>query len=84
MSVHEFSCPVLERIWGNPDTILLIFAGGAAEFAATKAVDWLFFTNALPADPLGRFFRRCGLPARGCPITVPVNTYNAGILGGAP
>jgi hypothetical protein len=36
--------------------LLLIFAGGAAEFAVIKAVDWLFFTNALPQDPLGRFF----------------------------
>jgi uncharacterized protein (DUF2236 family) len=35
---------------------LLFFAGGAAEFAAIKAVDWLFFTNALPAAPIDRFF----------------------------
>jgi uncharacterized protein (DUF2236 family) len=51
-----YTNPVLQRIWGSPDAILLIFAGGAAEFAAIKAVDWLFFTNALPADPIGRFF----------------------------
>ncbi|MCE7990201.1 MAG: DUF2236 domain-containing protein [Caldilinea sp. CFX5] len=56
MSSHPFTCPSLQRIWGSPDAILLIFAGGAAEFAAIKAVDWLFFTNALPADPIGRFF----------------------------
>jgi uncharacterized protein (DUF2236 family) len=47
---------VLQRIWGSPDALMLIFAGGAAEFATIKAVDWLFFTNALPADPIGRFF----------------------------
>jgi hypothetical protein len=31
----------------------LFFAGGAAEFAAIKAVDWLFFTGRLPAAPVG-------------------------------
>lgn len=56
MSSHQFTCPALQRIWSSPDAILLIFAGGAAEFSALKAVDWLFFTNALPADPIGRFF----------------------------
>lgn len=56
MSSHPFTCPPLQRIWGSPDAILLIFAGGAAEFSAIKAVDWLFFTNALPSDPIGRFF----------------------------
>ena len=43
------SSPVTRRIWGSPDAILLFFAGGAAEFAAIKAVDWLFFTGRLPA-----------------------------------
>jgi hypothetical protein len=56
MQPNPFTCPAAQRIWSSPDAILLIFAGGAAEFAAIKAVDWLFFTNALPADPLGRFF----------------------------
>lgn len=56
MSSHSFTCPTLQRIWSSPDAILLIFAGGAAEFSTIKAVDWLFFTNALPADPIGRFF----------------------------
>jgi hypothetical protein len=56
MSTHPFTCPVIQRIWGSPEAILLFFAGGAAEFAALKAVDWLFFTNSLPAAPLGRFF----------------------------
>ena len=56
MSPHPFTCPVIQRIWGSPDAILLFFAGGAAEFAAIKAVDWLFFTNRLPAAPIERFF----------------------------
>jgi uncharacterized protein (DUF2236 family) len=47
---------VVRRIWGTSDTILFIFAGAAAEFALNKAVDWLFFTGRLPADPLGRLF----------------------------
>jgi uncharacterized protein (DUF2236 family) len=47
---------VVRRIWGKPDTVLFIFAGAAAEFALNKAVDWLFFTGRLPADPLGRLF----------------------------
>lgn len=47
---------VVRRIWGNPDTVLFVFAGAAAEFALNKAVDWLFFTGRLPADPLGRLF----------------------------
>lgn len=47
---------VVRKIWGNGDTILFIFAGAAAEFALNKAVDWLYFTGRLPADPLGRLF----------------------------
>ena len=47
---------VVRKIWGNSDTILFIFAGAAAEFALNKAVDWLYFTGRLPADPLGRLF----------------------------
>ena len=47
---------VVRKIWGNGDTILFIFAGAAAEFALSKAVDWLYFTGRLPADPLGRLF----------------------------
>ncbi len=47
---------VVRQIWGKSDTILLIFAGAAAEFALNKAVDWLYFTGRLPADPLGRLF----------------------------
>jgi hypothetical protein len=47
---------VVRKIWGNADTILLIFGGAAAEFALNKAVDWLYFTGRLPADPIGRLF----------------------------
>jgi uncharacterized protein (DUF2236 family) len=47
---------IVRRIWGRTDTVLLIFAGAAAEFALNKAVDWLYFTGRLPADPLGRLF----------------------------
>jgi ER-bound oxygenase mpaB/B'/Rubber oxygenase, catalytic domain len=46
----------VRQIWGNADTILLIFCGSAAEFSLNKAVDWLYFTGKLPADPLGRLF----------------------------
>jgi len=47
---------IVRQIWGSADTILFIFAGAAAEFALNKAVDWLYFTGRLPADPLGRLF----------------------------
>lgn len=47
---------IVRTIWGKSDTILFIFAGSAAEFALNKAVDWLYFTGKLPADPLGRLF----------------------------
>lgn len=47
---------IVREIWGKADTILLIFAGAAAEFALNKAVDWLYFTGRLPSDPLGRLF----------------------------
>ncbi len=47
---------VVRSIWGKADTVLFIFAGAAAEFALNKAVDWLYFTGHLPADPLGRLF----------------------------
>ncbi|MBC8054841.1 MAG: DUF2236 domain-containing protein [Sphingobacteriaceae bacterium] len=47
---------IVRKIWGCSDTILFIFAGASAEFALNKAVDWLYFTGKLPADPLGRLF----------------------------
>ncbi|MCD8739651.1 DUF2236 domain-containing protein [Mucilaginibacter roseus] len=47
---------IVRQIWGNADTVLFIFAGAAAEFALNKAVDWLYYTGKLPADPLDRLF----------------------------
>jgi hypothetical protein len=47
---------IVRTIWGNPDLVLLIFAGSAAEFALNRAVDWLFFTGEIPRDPIGRLF----------------------------
>ena len=51
---------IVREIWGKSDTILFIFAGASAEFALNKAVDWLYFTGKLPADPLGRLFSTVG------------------------
>jgi hypothetical protein len=45
---------IVRTIWGRSDLILLIFAGAAAEFALNRAVDWLFFTNRIPQDPIAR------------------------------
>ena len=47
---------IIRRIWSDADVILLIFGGAAAEFALNRAVDWLFFTGKLPADPIARLF----------------------------
>jgi uncharacterized protein (DUF2236 family) len=47
---------IVRRIWGDADVVMLIFGAGAAEFALNRAVDWLFFTGAIPSDPLGRLF----------------------------
>ena len=47
---------IVRDIWGNSDTILLIFAGASAEFALNKAADWLYFTGKLPKNPLDRLF----------------------------
>lgn len=56
MEVFVASDSIVRRIWGKGDTILFIFAGASAEFALNKAVDWLYFTGRLPAEPLGRLF----------------------------
>jgi uncharacterized protein (DUF2236 family) len=56
--VHQGS--IVRRIWGDGDMVLLVFAGSAAEFALNRAVDWLFFTGKLPADPIGRLFSTAG------------------------
>jgi uncharacterized protein (DUF2236 family) len=47
---------IVRKIWGDADTVLVVFAGCAAEFALNRAVDWLFFTGKLPNDPIGRLF----------------------------
>src|SRR5215216_7887635 len=56
--MEYFAAPdsIVRKIWGQPDVTLFIFAGASAEFALNKAVDWLFFTGKLPADPIGRLF----------------------------
>jgi hypothetical protein len=51
---------IVRKIWGDADTVLLVFAGAAAEFALNRAVDWLFFTGKLPKDPIGRLFATAG------------------------
>jgi uncharacterized protein (DUF2236 family) len=51
---------IVRRIWGDGDMVLFVFAGSAAEFALNRAVDWLFFTGRLPADPIGRLFDTAG------------------------
>src|ERR687894_223259 len=55
---RDFVAPgsVVRKIWGDPELVLLVFAGSAAEFALNRAVDWLFFTGGRPNDPLGRLF----------------------------
>lgn len=47
---------IVREIWGKSDTILFIFAGAAAEFSLNKAVDWLYYTGKLPANPIARLF----------------------------
>jgi len=47
---------IVRTIWADPDLVLLIFAGSAAEFALNRAVAWLFFTGEIPRDPIGRLF----------------------------
>ncbi len=47
---------IVRHIWKNTDTVLLIFAGSAAEFALNKAVDWLYYTGTIPNNPLERLF----------------------------
>lgn len=56
MKLFVENASVVREIWGKSDTILFIFAGASAEFSLNKAVDWLYFTGVLPADPLGRLF----------------------------
>lgn len=56
MPVFVDTSSIVRTIWGKSDTVLFIFAGAAAEFALNKAVDWLYYTGKLPADPIGRLF----------------------------
>ena len=55
---RDFVAPgsVVRKVWGDPELVLLVFAGSAAEFALNRAVDWLFFTGKIPNDPVGRLF----------------------------
>src|SRR5688572_29553187 len=55
---------IVRRIWSDADTVLLVFAGSAAEFALNRAVDWLFVTEDLPRDPLGRLFSTASFAQR--------------------
>jgi uncharacterized protein (DUF2236 family) len=59
MNTPDYFVPessIVRKIWGTGDAVLFIFAGAAAEFSLNKAVDWLYFTGKLPADPLKRLF----------------------------
>ena len=47
---------VVREVWKRTDTVLLIFAGSAAEFALNKAVDWLYYTGKIPENPIERLF----------------------------
>ncbi len=68
---------IVRKIWGKSDTVLFIFAGAAAEFALNKAVDWLFFTGKLPADPIGRLFSTVAYARK--IIFLPLDQANAAI-----
>lgn len=59
-----FGSPITRAIWGNVENIVLIYVGAAAEFALNRDVDWLFFTNRLPSDPMGRFIETFGYNQR--------------------
>ena len=48
MSVAPVQHAATRAIWGDGDLVCLTFAAAAVEFAVNRAVDWLFFTGALP------------------------------------
>ena len=50
-----FGSEITRTIWGEAETILLIYAGAAAEFALNPENHWLFYTGKLPSNPLRRF-----------------------------
>src|SRR4026208_8455 len=66
MSLFVDRRSVVRTIWGDPDLILLIFAGSAAEFALNRAVDWLFFPGKISGGPTRRLFS----PVRHAPAIV--------------
>lgn len=47
---------IVRKIWSEDECILFLFAASAAEFAAHRTVDWLYFTGKIPNDPIGRMF----------------------------
>jgi uncharacterized protein (DUF2236 family) len=52
---QPFGSEITRRIWGDPENVLLIYAGAAAEFALNPENHWLFYTGKLPSDPWRRF-----------------------------
>jgi uncharacterized protein (DUF2236 family) len=46
---------ITRAIWGDPENVVLVYAGAAAEFALHPENHWLFYTGKLPSDPLVRF-----------------------------
>jgi len=54
VSKHLVVC----NIWSQSDTVLFINASAAAEFFLHKAVNWLYSTGKLPADPVGTYSLR--------------------------
>ncbi len=64
MKQYVASDSIVRRVWGRSDTVLMVFAGAAAEFALNKEVDWLYFTGKLPGDPLGRLFTTAAFAKR--------------------
>jgi len=50
-----FGSEITRKIWGDPENVLLIYAGAAAEFALNPENHWLFYTRELPSDPVRRF-----------------------------
>lgn len=52
---QQFGSEMTRRIWGDPENVLLIYVGAAAEFTLNPENHWLFYTGKLPSDPLKRF-----------------------------
>lgn len=52
---RRFGSEITRTIWSDPENVVLIYAGSAAEFALNPENHWLFYTGKLPADPLRRF-----------------------------